>query len=51
MAKTPQKQVEPGKVDLEPDAWERFEHAIDTVTKSPPKPKPKRVDVEETPKK
>jgi hypothetical protein len=25
-----------GKNELRPDAWERFERAVDTVTKSPP---------------
>jgi hypothetical protein len=41
MAKEP-KQPE---IELEPDAWQRFERAIDVVVKSPPqhkaKPKPK----------
>lgn len=34
------------KLELQPDAWQRFERAVDVVTKSPPqhrgKPKPKR---------
>lgn len=33
------------EVELEPDAWERFERAVNVVAKSPPqhreKPKPK----------
>lgn len=29
------KEAEP--VELEPDAWARFEHAVDVVVKSPPK--------------
>lgn len=34
-------------VDLEPDAWERFERAIDTVTKRSPKPKAPKSDKRE----
>jgi hypothetical protein len=34
------------KVELEPDAWQRFERAVDVVAKSPPqhrvKPKAKK---------
>jgi hypothetical protein len=30
------------KVELEPDAWERFERAIDVVAKSPPQHRAKR---------
>jgi len=41
MAKAPK-----GEVELEPDAWARFERAVDVVAKSPPqhrvKQKPKR---------
>jgi hypothetical protein len=29
-------------VELEPDAWQRFERAIDVVAKSPPQPKKKK---------
>jgi hypothetical protein len=35
---TPNKQKE---VELEPDAWERFERAVDVVAKSPPQHKTK----------
>jgi hypothetical protein len=27
------------KIDLQPDAWSRFERAVDVVAKSPPQPK------------
>lgn len=30
------------KVELEPDAWERFERAVKVVAKSPPQPKVKK---------
>jgi hypothetical protein len=33
MTKKPQKEKE---IELEPDAWQRFERAIDVVAKSPP---------------
>jgi hypothetical protein len=26
----------PTQIDLEPDAWQRFERAVDVVAKSPP---------------
>jgi hypothetical protein len=28
--------------ELQPDAWERFERAVDVVAKSPPQPKKKQ---------
>lgn len=42
MAKIPKK-PKPEDIETVPDAWERFERAIDVVAKSPPKPaaKPK----------
>jgi hypothetical protein len=34
------------EIEMQPDAWDRFERAVDVVAKSPPqhraKPKPKR---------
>jgi hypothetical protein len=33
MTKKPQTQKE---IELEPDAWQRFERAVDVVAKSPP---------------
>jgi hypothetical protein len=33
MAKSPNKEKE---IELEPDAWQRFERAVDVVVKSPP---------------
>jgi hypothetical protein len=33
MTKKPQAQKE---IELEPDAWQRFERAVDVVSKSPP---------------
>jgi hypothetical protein len=33
MAKVPKDKQE---IELEPDAWERFERAVDVVAKSPP---------------
>jgi len=43
MAKSDQKKK---KIEFEPDAWARFERAVDVVAKSPPqhrkKPKPKK---------
>lgn len=27
---------EPSEIELEPDAWRRFERAVDVVAKSPP---------------
>jgi len=30
------------KIELEPDAWQRFERAVDVVAKSPPQPKVKK---------
>jgi len=30
----------PEDIELHPDAWERFEKAVDTVMHSPPKPRP-----------
>ena len=30
------------KVEFEPDAWQRFERAVDVVAKSPPQPKVKK---------
>jgi len=33
MMKKPQAQKE---IELEPDAWQRFERAVDVVSKSPP---------------
>jgi hypothetical protein len=27
------------EIELEPDAWERFERAVDIVAKSPPQPR------------
>ena len=41
------KQISHGKksqseVELEPDAWERFERAVKIVAKSPPQPKVKK---------
>ena len=43
------KQKKSESIELEPDAWARFERAVDVVMKSPPqhrsaadKPKPKR---------
>jgi hypothetical protein len=33
----------PKELELEPDAWERFERAVDVVAKSPPQPKKKKV--------
>jgi hypothetical protein len=37
MAKKPHKEIE-----LESDAWLRFERALDVVAKSPPRPKVKK---------
>jgi hypothetical protein len=39
MAKSPKKNTE---VDFEPDAWQRFESAVDVVAKSPPQHRVKR---------
>ena len=39
MAKSAQKKK---KIELEPDAWARFERAIDVVAKSPPQHRVKR---------
>jgi hypothetical protein len=41
---TPKKEKEP---QLEPDAWERFERAVDIVAKSPPQHKTKQSKVSE----
>jgi hypothetical protein len=30
----------PKEIELHPDAWERFEKAVDAVMRSRPKPKP-----------
>jgi hypothetical protein len=38
MAKSNQKKR---GIELEPDAWQRFERAVDVVAKSPPQPKKK----------
>jgi hypothetical protein len=37
MGKTPDHK----EIELEPDAWQRFEHAVDVVAKSPPQHKTK----------
>jgi hypothetical protein len=37
MAKTPKKPKD-NDIETVPDAWERFEKAIDTVTRTAPKP-------------
>jgi hypothetical protein len=29
------------EIELEPDAWQRFERAVDVVSKSPPQPRTK----------
>ena len=34
---------DPKKIELEPDAWQRFERAIDVVAKSPPQHRGARV--------
>lgn len=31
------------KIEFEPDAWKRFERAVDVVAKSPPQPKVKKI--------
>jgi hypothetical protein len=41
MTDTPNKEKEP---ELEPDAWRRFERAVDIVAKSPPQHKVKKED-------
>jgi hypothetical protein len=40
MAKTTSKKSQ--RVEFEPDAWARFERAVDVVAKSPPQPKVKK---------
>ena len=30
----------PEEIEMLPDAWERFEKAVDAVMRSPPKPRP-----------
>jgi len=37
MAKRPQQEI-----DLQSDAWQRFERAVDVVAKSPPQPNKKK---------
>jgi hypothetical protein len=32
----------PKDVEIEPDAWQRFERAVSVVAKSPPQPKKKK---------
>jgi hypothetical protein len=39
MTKKPQAQKE---IELEPDAWRRFERAVDVVAKSPPQHRTKK---------
>jgi hypothetical protein len=41
MAKTPKK-PKPEDIETVPDAWERFERAIDRVTQKPPLSKPQK---------
>lgn len=38
MMKTKSKPAKPDEIELHPDAWERFEKAVDAVMQSPPKP-------------
>lgn len=40
MAKPKKAQVKPVEIETLPDAWERFEKAVDVVAKAKPKPKP-----------
>lgn len=42
MAKAPAEKVAQ-KLELEPDAWERFERAVKVVAKSPPQHRVKKV--------
>jgi hypothetical protein len=41
MSKAPKKKDEKPKIELEPDAWERFERFISEVAKKPPQHRPK----------
>jgi hypothetical protein len=36
--------------DLEPDAWERFERAVEVVAKSPPQHRTKKIKSHKAPK-
>lgn len=36
------------EVELEPDAWQRFERAVSVVAKSPPQPKKKNAKSKKT---
>jgi hypothetical protein len=40
MAKNPRGNT--AEIELEPDAWRRFERAVGVVAKSPPQPKKKK---------
>jgi hypothetical protein len=48
MAKSDQKKK---SIELEPDAWTRFERAVDVVAKSPPQPKKKKTATKKKAKK
>jgi len=41
MAKNPKAETRQRTPELAPDAWERFERAVDAVAKSKPRPKSK----------
>ena len=38
MSNTPKK-PKPKEIETEPDAWERFENAVEVLTHTPPKPR------------
>jgi len=40
--KKPQSKKSESELEFEPDAWQRFERAVDTVSKSPPQHKAKK---------
>jgi len=42
MAKLAPSKKKTSKIEFEPDAWKRFERAVDVVAKSPPQPKKKK---------
>ena len=39
MAAKPPKKPKPEEIETEPDAWERFERAVDVLAHTPPKPR------------